>query len=427
MTECSRHPAALKRAAAAVFALLGCLIISGCKKTADDASEPVVTVAAAHPEVGNISEEIMADATLSPLVQAAISPKITAPVRAFYVQRGSHVKAGQMLAVLENRDISAQALDNKGQYTAAQATFAMQTKAQAPEEYSKAKLDVAQAKAQVHLQEEIVAAREKLFQQGAISGRDYDVAVAALAQMQAAYEVAQNHLAALSSVTNEATKQFAQGQLSSAKGKYEAAQAQVSYSEIRSPISGVVTDRALFPGETAAVGVPLITIMDTSALLAKVHLSQTVAQRLSVGDDASVSIPGIDQPASGKVTLISPALDPGSTTVEVWLKVNNSAGVYKAGTPVRVSIAGRTVSRAIKVPLSAVLTGEDGSKSVMAISSDGTAHKVNVQIGITDGEDAQVAKGLNGSEMIITQGAYGLSDGSKVTIGKPGNQGDDKE
>ena len=134
--------------------------------------------------MGTISEHIMADATLSPLAQAAISPKITAPVRAFYVQRGTKVKAGQLLAVLENRDLAAQALDNKGQYNAAEATYDMQTKAQVPEDYKKAELDVAQAKAQLQLQQEITASRKKLLEEGAIPGRDYDTAVAALVQAQ---------------------------------------------------------------------------------------------------------------------------------------------------------------------------------------------------------------------------------------------------
>ncbi len=135
---------------------------------------PLVTVQAEHPEFGEISEHISADATLSPVAEAAISPKITAPVRDFYVQRGSKVKKGQLLAVLENRDLSAQALDNQGQYAAAQAAFEMQTKAQVPEDYHKAELDVAQAKAQLDLQQQIVDSRQKLFAEGAIPGRDYD-------------------------------------------------------------------------------------------------------------------------------------------------------------------------------------------------------------------------------------------------------------
>ncbi|MDE1177152.1 MAG: efflux RND transporter periplasmic adaptor subunit [Edaphobacter sp.] len=368
----------------------------------------------------------MADATLSPLAQAAISPKITAPVRTFYVQRGAKVKAGQLLAVLENRDLSAQALDNQGQLTAAQAAYDMQTRAQVPEDYAKAELDVAQAKAQLHLQEEIVIARKKLFEEGAIPGRDLDTAVAALAQSQAAYDISTNHLTSLKSVSRTASMELAKGQLSSAKGKYQAAEAQVSYAEIHSPIDGVVTDRSLFAGETASTGTPLVTVMDTSSLLAKVHLSQIVAQRLNLGDSAEITIPGVDEPVSGKITLISPALDPGSTTVEVWLKIDNSTSKYKAGTPVRVSIIGRTVLKAVKVPLVAVLTAEDGSKSVMVVNSSGAAHKVNVQLGINDGEDVQVTQGLNGSETVITKGSYGLDEGTRVTVGKADAEGDAK-
>jgi RND family efflux transporter MFP subunit len=403
---------------AAIFALAG-LCIQGCKKTSDSETSALVTVQAEHPEVGEISEHIMADAMLFPLAQAAISPKITAPVREFYVQRGSKVKAGDLLAVLENRDLTAQAMDNKGQYSAAEASYNMQTKAQVPEDYRKAELDLAQAKAQLNLQEQITASREKLLKEGAIAGRDYDTAVVALVQAHSAYDVAQNHISSLQRVSREAILQQAQGQLSSAKGKYLAAEALVTYSEIRSPIAGVVTDRPLFPGETASSGSALVTVMDTSSLLAKVHLAQTVAQRLSLGDEASVRIPGVDDPVSAKVSLISPALDPGSTTVEVWLRVENKDGKYKAGTPVRTSITGRSVPKAIKIPLSAVLTGQDGSKSVMVVGSDGVAHKRAVQLGINDDEDVQVTDGLAGTEEVVTTGAYGLDDGTKVKIGKP--------
>lgn len=398
--------------------LLLVVVLPGCRSASDTEAAPLVTVQAEKPEVGSISEHIMADATLAPLAQAAISPKITAPVRDFYVQRGSKVKAGQLLAILENRDLTALALDNKGQYNAARAAYDMQTKAQVPEDYKKAQLDVDQTKAQLELQEEITSSRKKLLDEGAIPGRDYDTAVAALVQARSAYDIALNRLHSLQRISRQATLQQAKGQLASAKGKYLAAEAQVSYSEIRTPISGVVTDRPLFAGETANSGSALITVMDTSALLAKVHLSQIASQRLRVGDDATVEIPGVDDPVPAKVSLISPALDPGSTTVEVWLRVNNKEGRYKAGTPVRTSITGRSVAHVVKVPLSAVLTAQDGTKSVMVVGSDGVAHRKPVEIGINDGQNVQILQGLSGSEMVITTGAYGLDEGTKVKIGK---------
>jgi HlyD family secretion protein len=405
---------------------LGSISVTGCKKTEEASAAAEVSVQAEKPEVGSISEFILADATLSPMAQAAISPKITAPVRAFYVQRGSRVKEGQLLAQLEDRDLSAAALDNKGQYQAAQAAYETETKAQVQEDYKKAELDLAQAKSQVDLNAAIVAARKKLFTEGAIPGRDLDTANAALVQAQATYDLALNHLHSLQNVSRAASIKQAEGQLTSAEGKYQGAEAQVSYTQIRSPINGVVTDRPLFPGETAASGTALITVMDTSSLLAKIHLGQMVAQRLKVGDEATVQIPGVSEPVHAKVYLISPALDPGSTTVEVWLRIENRNGAYKPGTPVRASIVGRTIPSALKIPLAAVLTAQDGSKSVMLMGSDGVAHRKAVNLGINDGDDVEITQGLTRDDLVITTGAYGLDEGTKVKVGSEDDKADDK-
>ena len=83
--------------------------------------------------------------------------------------------------------------------------------------------------------------------------------------------------------------------------------------------------------------------MDTSALIAKLHIAQMQAQQIDLGAAATLTVPGIAQPVQAKVSLISPALDPGSTTVEVWLRVENAKGALKAGTPVHATIQGRTI------------------------------------------------------------------------------------
>jgi len=397
-------------------ALVATLVVVGCKK--EETPAPEVTVQAEHPEQGAISEHITADAILAPLAQAAIQPKIAAPVKKFYVQRGAKVKEGQLLAVLENADLIGGAQDNKGAYEAAQAAYATATKAQVPEDVQKAETDFAQAKANLDLNTSIVNNRKQLFSEGAIPGRDLDTAQAALVQAQAAYDTAAKHLESMQKVNREAELKTAQGQLTSAEGKYKAAAAQVSYTEIRSPIDGVVTDRPLYAGETPAGGSPLITVMDTSSLLAKAHIAQTLAQQMKLGDEASLAVPGVAHPVPAKVTLISPALDPGSTTIEIWLKADNKKGALKVGTPVKVLITGRTVKNALKLPVSSILTAEDGSKSVMVIGSDSTAQKKTVQTGIQDGDDIQITQGLTTSDMVITTGAYGLDKGTKVKIGK---------
>lgn len=398
------------------FALVPALTLPGCKK--EEAPTPEVTVQAEHPEQGAISEHITADAILAPLAQAAIQPKISAPVKKFYVQRGAKVKEGQLLAVLENADLIGGAQDNKGAYEAAQAAYATATKAQVPEDVQKAETDFAQAKANLDLNTSIVNNRKQLFAEGAIPGRDLDTAQAALVQAQAAYDTASKHLESMQKVNREAELKTAQGQLTSAEGKFKAAAAQVSFTEIRSPINGVVTDRPLYAGETPAGGAALITVMDTSSLLAKAHIAQSLAQQIKIGDEAGIAVPGLADPVPAKVALISPALDPGSTTVEIWLKADNKKGSLKVGTPVKVSITGHTVENALKVPVSSILTADDGSKSVMVVGSDSTAQKKPVQTGIQDGDDIQITQGVTTSDMVITTGAYGLDKGTKVKVGK---------
>ena len=397
-------------------ALISALALAGCNK--EEAPTPEVTVQAEHPEQGAISEHITADAILAPLAQAAIQPKISSPVKKFYVQRGAKVKAGQLLAVLENGDLIGGAQDNKGAYEAAQAAYATATKAQVPEDVQKAETDFAQAKANLDLNTSIVNNRKQLFAEGAIPGRDLDTAQAALVQAQAAYDTASKHLESMQKVNRDAELKTAQGQLTSAEGKYKAAAAQVSFTEIRSPINGVVTDRPLYAGETPAGGSPLITVMDTSSLLAKAHIAQSLAQQMKVGDEASISVPGVADPVPAKVALVSPALDSGSTTIEIWLKADNKKGALKVGTPVKISITGRSVENALKIPVSSILTGDDGAKSVMTVGSDGTAQKKPVQTGIQDGDDIQITEGITASDTVITSGAYGLDKGTRVKIGK---------
>jgi len=391
------------------------LVATGCRKK-ETAAPPEVEVQTTLVRRTAITEHIDVDGILSPIAQAAISPRISAPIKEFLVQRGSKVSKGQLLAVLENRDLDAALVDSRGNYDAAQAEYQIATDASVPAETQKAKLDLAQAQANLNLNLQIVKSRKKLFAEGAISGRELDTAQAELVQAQAAYELAQQHFDAVEKVSHAATLKSARGQLESAKGKYLGAEAQVQYSEIRSPVAGVVTDRPLFAGETAVAGTPLLTVMDISSLIAKVHLTQAQTQGLEVGDPAAVTIPGADAPVAGKLSLISPALDPGSTTVEVWVQVTNPDGRLKPGTSVHVLIAGKNVSDALVVPTGSLITAPDGGKAVMIVGRDGAAHLKEVSTGLADDGLVQILSGVFVGDQVITKGAYALDDGTKVKV-----------
>src|SRR5262249_3933541 len=153
---------------------------------------------------------------------------------------------------------------------------------------------------------------------------------------------------------------------------------------------------------------------DISRMIAKAHIPQTQAARLKKGDDASIKVAASDDDLKGKVVLVSPALDPGSTTVEVWVQADNRKGLLRAGSSVNLSMVAKTVPDALTGPTPALITDEEGKKSVMVIGSDGKAHKRQVEIGIQTATAVQVVNGLKPGEQVVSAGAYGLPDNTKV-------------
>jgi HlyD family secretion protein len=391
------------------------LVLSGCSKEAAD-KEPVVAVQVATVEKTAIQHTVVADAVLFPLAQSAIVPKISAPVKTFYVKRGSQVKEGELLAVLENKDLAAAAQDTKGAYDQAQAVYAISTGADLPAEMQKAELEMQAAKQTLEAQQKVYDSRKDLFQQGALPRKELDQAGVELTQARNQYEIANKRLEALQAIGKQQTLKSAAGQLESAKGKYMGAEAELGYSEIRSPVNGVVTDRPLYPGEMAAAGTPLLTVMDISEVIARAHIPQPEAELLKVGDEAKIAVPGEEKPVEGKITVVSPALDPNSTTVEVWVEAKNPGQRLKPGTSVQVSMLARTISDALVIPAASLLTAQDGATSVMVVGADNHAHQKSVKVGVRQGDKIQVIEGVRAGERVVASGAYGLPDNTKIKV-----------
>jgi HlyD family secretion protein len=363
---------------------------SGCstKEAADQV--PTVEVQAAAAEDAPIQRQVTADAILYPRDQAAIVPKISAPVKRFYVDRGSAVRQGQLLAELENQDLAGAVTENQGGFQQAEANY------EAAEQ--RAGQDLKLAKEQLDAQQKLYDSRQMLYQQGAVSAREVQDAQIGLTQALNQYDLAQKKFDLKS----------AEGQLSAAKGRASSAQAQLSYTKIVSPINGVVTDRPIYQGETAPSGSPILTVMDTSQVVARTHIAEQEAAHLKTGDAATISSPGLTTDVPAKVTLVSPALDPNSTTVEVWVQAANPGGRLKPGTSVRVNIVAESIPHAVVIPAAALLTAPDGTNSVILLGVDNAPHKQAVKVGIRDGDDAQITEGLKSGDRVVTVGAFEL-------------------
>src|ERR1051326_900715 len=233
---------------------IAALLLSGCTSTkAAEATEeaPTVSVQVGPVEVTKIQRKVIAEAVLFPKDQAAIVPKINAPVKKFFVDRGSVVHAGQLLAELENQDLAGAVTENRGGYQQAEAAYQGQLQ--------KAEQEVKLAKEEFAAAQRVYDSRVTLNKEGAASAKDVDDAQVALMQARNQYELAEKQL----------DLKAAEGQLTAAKGKSESAAAQFGYAKITSPISGVVTDRPVYAGEMASAGSPIITVMDVSEVIAR--------------------------------------------------------------------------------------------------------------------------------------------------------------
>ncbi len=403
--------------------LLGAaLAAAGCSGKSAPPPAPVVTVQAAAAARRPIAQIVDTEAELHARHVATIVPKISAPIAHFYVQRGSRVRAGQLLAVLENRDLTAAVEQARGAYEQAKANYARSLRESLPQQIEQARLNLAATRQAAAAQRAVYRSRQKLYRAGALARNLLNQSQVAYIQARNQYQLAQARLQGLEAVGNQAGRQLAQGQLAAAKGQYQAALANLQYSEIRSPIAGVVTDRPLNQGQMANAGQPLMTVMDLRQVIARAYVSPADAALLRIGDPALLRAGNGDPPLPGRVSVVSPALDPNSTTVQVWVQAANPGGRLQPGATVPVSITARTVPDAVVIPAAAILTASDGSTSVMLIGADQIARQTAVKVGIRQGSEAQILSGLRPGQQVVTAGAYGLPDGTRVIVAPGGGE-----
>jgi multidrug efflux pump subunit AcrA (membrane-fusion protein) len=398
------------------------LTICSCSKPKEEEAEPVVPVQVAEAKQDSIDRIVTASAILYSIDQASVMPKISAPVRTFFVNRGDHVQKEQLLAILENRDLKAAVGDSKGTYAQAEAALRTTTAATVPEDTIKAQQDVQAAKQAMDAAQKVYESRKQLFDQGALARRLVDEANVAFVQAHSQYEIAAEHLKALENVSRTEQIKSSQAQVDSAKAKYEGSEAQLSYSEIHSPIAGIVADRPLYPGEMASAGAPLLTVVNISRVVARASIPVGQAANVKVGNPATITQTDAQLEAEGKVTVVSPAVDPNSTTVQVWVEAANPGERFKPGATVRVDIHAETIKNAIVVPTAALLPSAEGGVQLMVVAVDNKAHERKIEVGVREPDKVQILKGVAAGEKVITVGGVGLEDGAKVTLAAPGEE-----
>lgn len=393
------------------------LFLAACSKQQEKETEaPPAPVQVTAVTQATIQRIVAGDGALFPLNQASLMPKIAAPVQKFYVNRGDHVKQGQLLAVLENGDLIAAVAESRGAVEQAESNLRATEGATVPEAVVKAQTDVESARTARDNAKKVLDSREQLFKQGALAQRQVDESRVAYSQAESQLRAAEEHLRTLQSVSKQEQIKGAAAQVQSAKAHLDSQETQVVYSRVTSPISGIVADRPLNVGEMANPGSPLLTIVDISRVIARVDIPQAEASAVKAGQTTTLTQPDSKEEVQGKVTVVSPATDPNSTTVQVWIQIENPGERLKPGTAMHAAIATEVYKAASVVPAAAILPGEEGGTAVLTVSPDNIAHKRTVTLGVRQGNQVQILSGVNPGEEVVVVGGLGLDDKAKVKI-----------
>src|SRR5437016_12197830 len=293
----------------------------------EEKTTPVVSVKIAKAERGTIATEISAVGTIWPRDKAEVAAKVRAQIKTMALLKNKLVKAGEVIAVLESRDLRAQraeAVATLNQERTSERSITTGTIPKTNAEDQKALFD---ARAKVNNARALYERRRVLYEKGGISKKDLEASQLDLTTAEDELRLQEQTVALRARSLNPNDRALAAAKVAEAQQHLATLDAQLSYATIRSPISGFVTDQYQYEGEFASPGGKLVTIADTTSVIVKAPFSDTVASQMKTGD--SVSVVPTDTSAEemkGQVTLLSRSSDPTNRTVEVWVTLANGAG-----------------------------------------------------------------------------------------------------
>lgn len=307
------------------------------------------------------SATVAVERTLEPVVEAVsgtvasarhttVSAKILARIEDVKVRAGSEVAAGDVLVVLDSRDLAAQAREAEEARAA--------------------------ARSQLELARRERDRSQELFAQGVASRRDLDRALSAFQVAAAEAERAEQHL--------------------------RDAEVAHSHGEIRSPVAGRVVDRLAEPGDTASPGVPLLRIYDPSVLRLEAAVRESLAQHLSVGQRVSVFIEATSERSDGEIEEIVPQAETGARSFLVKVRFAPRAAVLSgmfgrvevpAGERERFLVPAAAIERIGQLEFVTVV-GDDGRAERRLVTSGRSNDRGQAEVlsGLAAGERVRVSK-----------------------------------
>ena len=204
-------------------------------------------------------------------------------------------------------------------------------------------------------------------------------------------------------------------EMESLEASHEMAKLELSYTDIRSPIGGVVSERFIKIGNTIDVNTPAFTVTSLEPLVSYLHAPEREYRRLKAGQTATLTVDALPELSfTGIVARISPVVDPATGTFKLTIEVSDPSRRLKPGMFGRISIVSDRRENALQVPRSAIV--QDGVKSNLFVVSDSLVTRREVRTGYATGGMVEILDGLDDDEAFVVVGQSGLKDGAEVAV-----------
>ena len=398
--------------------------------SADETATPVVSVKVAKAEKDAIATQIVAVGTIWPREKSDVGVKISAQIKKMALLKNKLVRAGEVIAILESRDLQAQRAEAVAALNQERASERSVTTGTIPQTNAQDQKALRDARAKATTARATFERRQVLYGNGGISKKDLEASQLDLTTAENELRLAEQTVTLRATSLNPNDRALAAARVAQAQQHLATLDAQLGYATIRAPITGIVTDQFQYQGEFAAAGGKLVTIADISEVIVKAPFADTVAAELKVGDPATVlPTDTSSEEMKGRITLLGRSSDPTNRTVEVWVALSNGAGKLRANGAAQVTISANSKADAVVVPTSAVTLDASNANegTVMVVDGASVAHETKVTVGIRTKDKMEITSGLQGGETVVIEGNFSLADGTKVEVAKDEPAADEKK
>lgn len=364
-------------------------------------------------------------ADLLPAKQAAIFSKVSGYIRRIHADRGDFVREGQLLVEIDDQELQAQVEQARATLLSGRAGLGM---ARTQLDGSRANLESQRAnlaKARAVADNDVRQAERMrtLFERGLVSATEHDNARTAADSSRASVQAAEAQLlvAQTQIATSESQVHLSQAQLETQQASLRLAETNLANTRLLAPFAGYISQRNLDPGAavsaqsagTSTTSLGILLVQDVSSVRIQVEVPERQIARVVAGTPVRVRVdPYTKDVFTGVVARVVHHLDPRTRTMGVEVDIPNRDGRLKPGMFARVDLVVETRRGAMTIPVEALRVGE--ARPTVAVVRNGVVENAAVEVGVADGEQLEILKGLTERDQVVVQGKDLVKPGQKV-------------